>query len=561
MTHKICKISLFSAILATVSVLPSYARVTKNSNRSYADAYNQVNAIRYQQEYMDGTQNLAITASATNELPVAVDNQKLAESILNNESTTTSMSKLEACAMIYPNGVFKWAVPESGVRLNPTDQCVAVVNLIDANSNAVLATTTVAAGDSMKCNIDMFPQSGYNRAALSNVMLPADNAPTLDDVKAVMNQEQKQNAGLKIAAGALIAGVAGNLLAPKEAGAKTGKIPLGTGKTQLKDTAIGAVAGAGIMAASTYSGKVAGDTIKSTAVNAASGMIVGNMMAGASGGDSVLATTKCSMGDGNASEEHDCIVGKIQKTGEAFNCGDGKTCIINAGGNVKRCANEDSNYKCEDIADKLTNVIIKGSATDYSFKEVTAPGKSADNFNIVYWSKTDDDKWTSGNSKPDNAYYEIVLGDKITDTKHAYAVFPSGTLNKPTGYKENDWTQLQSGAKYYIRNINGTAGKEIDLIAEGYDFVPSKRDATSDELIDLSNQARAKATLTGTAAGGALGGFSGYQGAQSELNERWASAQIEYKDSLTNFVCMTGGRFLSQYNDYLEIPTLKESLE
>ena len=116
---------------------------------------------------------------------------------------------------------------------------------------------------------------------------------------------------MKIAAGAIIAGVAGNLLAKQDT-SKTGdsKIPLGTGKTQLLDTAVGAATGAGIMAVSSYTGKVAGDTIKSTAVNAASGMLIGNMMAGANGGDSVITTTKCSVNG----IEHDCVVGNYYGT-------------------------------------------------------------------------------------------------------------------------------------------------------------------------------------------------------------------------------------------------------
>ena len=51
-----------------------------------------------------------------------------------------------------------------------------------------------------------------------------------------------------------------------------------------------------------------------------------------------------------------------------------------------------------------------------------------------------------------------------------------------------------------------------------------------------------------------MGGFAGYQGAQSEITDRWTSAVREYEDSLSNFVCMTGGRYLSKYNDYVEIP-------
>jgi len=295
MKNRICKISLFSAILASISALPVEARVvvnSKNSGRSYADAYNQVNAVRYQQEYLDATATNVTTASATANLPVLVSDERLASAILNNSSSTT-VAQLENCAMIYPNGVFRWETPESGIRQNQLNQCVAVVSLVNATTNEVLATTTLAAGDAMKCNIDSFPETGMNVSALSKTELPADAAPTMGDVEDVMNQEQKQNAGIKIAAGAIISAVAGNALSKKEAG---NAAILGTGKDQLKGTAIGAVTGAGIMAASTYTGKVAGDTIKSTAVDAAAGAVVGNMLAGQSGADNFLNVKKCKIG-------------------------------------------------------------------------------------------------------------------------------------------------------------------------------------------------------------------------------------------------------------------------
>ena len=554
MKNKICKISLFSAILATVAAMPADSAVkTKNSNRSYADAYNQVNAMRYQQLYANET--TATTASATDNLPVAVDNQQLANDILNNASSTTNISELEACSMIYPNGVFRWGIPESGVRKTQKDQCVAVVELRDANTNAVLATTTVAAGDTMKCNIDYFPQSGYNMSALSKVELPADEAPTMEDVEAVMNQEQKQNAGLKIAAGALIAGVAGNLLAPKEAGAKTGKIPLGTGKTQLIDTAVGAAAGAGIMAASTYSGKVAGDTIKSTAVNAASGMIVGNMLAGTNGGDGVLATVKCSVNN----QEHDCIVGNTHTVGKEIEYGDNKNplfYIISKTGTVLKCNKNDANntlsYKCEQSPETLTNIVLEGGKRFDKIKDSDFSGLKGyipnENDKSLFTQKNDD---TNNN----DLHFKIKSANKTGDQRHAYAVFPSGTLNKAMGYKTEDWDNLKTQAKLYARNSDGTVGNEITSKDDNttIEFKPTTRGADSGGLIDMSNQARAKGTIVGTAAGGALGGLAGYEGAKTELSERWAAASIEYNDSLSNFVCATGGRFLSQYNSYVEI--------
>ena len=74
MRERICKISLFSAILASIMTLPVDERVNvNNSSRSYADAYNQVNMLRYQQEYM-----ATAAASAVDNLPVMVSDEKLA---------------------------------------------------------------------------------------------------------------------------------------------------------------------------------------------------------------------------------------------------------------------------------------------------------------------------------------------------------------------------------------------------------------------------------------------------------------------------------------------------
>lgn len=541
-------------LLACASVMPVDAAVkTKNSSRAYAPAYQAVNALRAQQEYYAENQ-----AAAVAQLPVMVTDEKLANSIVNGEAGAPSLSELEACSMIYVNGNFKWGRPESGINHDP--QCIAVVELRDANSNALLASTTVAAGQSIKCNIDSFPSGSYNMSALSKIELPADNAPTMEDVITVMNQEQKQNAGLKIAAGAIIAGVAGNLLAPKDTSKDTsGKIPLGTGKTQLIDTAIGAAAGAGIMAASSYSGKVAGDTIKSTAVNAASGMIIGNMMAGANGGDGVIAITKCSVNN----IEHDCVVGKYQTYGEPLSYKDSHFYIVkldnsSCSSGLKECTTSDGKTTCESKSGGIGKVQIK----TVNYKEDSVDCQKAkqmakdqaDQFEI--WSTTDNNTFTKGSAGDGaNNYYVIYSAAKVANTQHAYAVF-NEPLKKAFGYKT--WEELSSKKpKIYYRYGGGGVGDLIEDDDAVANFEPSSREADDGGLVDLSNQARAKGTIVGTAAGGALGGFAGYQGAQSEVSERWTSALREYEDSLSNFVCTTGGRFLSKYNDYADIPALK----
>ena len=557
MKDKICKLSLFSAILACVSAMPADAAVkAKNSNRSYANAYQQVNAMRYSQEFADATAINATTASATNNLPVAVDDTNLANAIANNESDAPNISKLESCAMIYPNGVFKWTNPGSGRLANSAAQCVAVIELRNANSNEVLATTTLAAGDSMKCNIDYFPRSGYNMTALSQIELPADEAPTLKDVETVMNAEQKQNAGLKIVAAALVSGVAGNILAPKEAGAKDSKIPLGTGKTQLGVTALSAAAGAGVMAASTYSGKVTGDTIKSTAVNAASGMVIGNMLAGTSGGGGVLATTKCSTEFKGNKTEYDCIRGNFTQRGNSITVTDDDFYIITLNGNLRHCKKPDNKFECTVESKQLMDIKIESKNGN---NKALADIKDSDYENMVRYKPSEDEKdifekLNYQDYSADTVFYKIASANEVSQTKHAYALFDSGTLDTKA-----DWASLKNQAKLYSRNQDGTVGDPITI--KNGEFTPAMRDADSGGLVDLSNKARTKGTVAGTAVGGALGGIAGYSGAKDEVSQRYLAAKTEYEDSLSNFVCLTGGRYLSKYNDTVEIPTLKESEE
>ena len=51
MTDKLCRISLFSAILACTTGVPSVSFADSRANSSYAGAYNQVLAMQQQQEY------------------------------------------------------------------------------------------------------------------------------------------------------------------------------------------------------------------------------------------------------------------------------------------------------------------------------------------------------------------------------------------------------------------------------------------------------------------------------------------------------------------------------
>ena len=585
MKNKVYEISLISLLFVCAMNVSAYARVNVKTHQINPGSRSQIASQRQQMMNADAN-TVTTTTSAIETLPVAVDNPEIKQSILDNTSDTVNADDLERCSMIYPNGLFKWGIPEAGIRKNPISQCVAIVELRNANTNAILAQTTLAAGDMMKCNIDMFPQSGW-QPALENTELPADEEPTIEDVEQVMNQEQKQNAGLKIAAAAIISGVAGNMLSPKTAGDT--KL-LGTSDSQLIGTAISAAAGAGIMAAGTYSGKVAGDTIKSTAVNAATGAVVGNMAGGMSGGESTLSIQKCSVKgtnqDGKTTEIANnlyCVAGNIETidTGKEikdYKYGD-NIYLINKNNKVKKCTLEkcsssdkceklqydDKDYVCKDENVRLLNIFL---SKDYAWNK----RKDKDSMgNLTLYHQNEDTKqftkqeaYNLSDAFNKDYYFLIYNASFSAGTKrHGYAVFSSALPNKLFGYKTTEWEDLvaQYKPEYYARNYDGSLGDKEDVKNKNIIFTPLEVDSDDGALVDFSNKGRMKATLSGAAAGGALGGFAGYQGAKQEVQERWVAATREYNDSLTNFYCATGTRFLSSYNSYIEIPLPLEKSE
>jgi hypothetical protein len=290
-------------------------------------------------------------------------------------------------------------------------------------------------------------------------------------------------------------------------------------------------------------------------------MVVGNMMAGASGGDSVIATAKCNTPSG----EKDCVVGSCAKvdsenviengeyteTGEFFfvnrqSCKEMMKCSGTIDGQYINCTQVSASgfvdIRIENGA-LCTDMLNK----DSSFVDTTTFMQDLD----------DKTKMTEiPASSPSKGPFVVVESASVASSRqHAYAIVELDI--KPLGYTSDEWSDLSSKVtEYYYRNSNGSVGKKI--AKDDCVFEPSTRDADDGALVDISNQARAKATLIGTATGGAMGGFAAYQGAKGEITERWTAAVHEYEDSLTNFVCVTGGRYLAKYNDYLEIPEAKK---
>lgn len=538
--------SLIAAMAFTPSTSSAAIRVG-NASR----AYQQMN-----QQYNTGSY---ATTNQNVELPINVADTHLAQQIqTGNTSSGVTVDILDSCAMIYPNGTFEWARPTIGTRKGSPAMCTAVVELrayqaAPDGSDLVVARANLGAGDSFKCNISAFPATTWQQAA-GTVVFPADSEPTVEEVTAVMNEEQKQNAVLKILGGAIIGGFGGNVTGQNDAGKDS---LLGTSKDKMKNTAIGAVGGAALMATSAYSGKVAGDMVLSAGVNAAAGSVVGNVVAS---GDSVLRIENCTV-DGRPET---CLWGYYSETDNAET---GKTAYVSVKNikNYKLCDNKD-NTKCENA--NLTNVTIKNYSTEYNRSDNTL--MDLDDIYKDNFSKVDDDKkFCYQNGKMEafedgcgdgNIYVEIDSYSIVKQRKPAMLV---GVKDKAFGYKKSDWNKNKSN--YQNLEIVGRSGKgeAMDLgtntqtvTFNGNNFEPVYLDAEDGSLVDMDNKARLTGTLTGAGVGGAMGAFSAYQGAQDEITQRWLAEVQAYNDSLNKFYCATGSRFLSRYNDETIIPTM-----
>lgn len=546
---------LFYSLLATL--LPSVAmggiRVG-NMSRSNAQGYQQLNEMR----------NNSVTANTVAEptpveIPIAVSNSDMENSIrAGDANAANNMAKLENCSMIYPDGEFAWTRPTMGRGAGGAATCTAVIEMraIGAGANggdAVLARANLAAGDTIKCNISDFPDSTYLPAA-GEIEFPADTEPTVDDVKKIMNAEQKQNAGLKIAAGALIGGLGGNMAGDAEPGHDG---LLGGGRSKTNSTIIGALGGAALMAGNAYTGKVAGDTILSTGVNAAAGAVVGNIVAS---GDSVLQIEQCTV-DGN---DQMCLWGYYEQIGTL---GDDDSAYVSITDiNNFRLCKKDGTCTYQDL--NISNATIDGCV--FSGQKNRSTGnmdletfftQNGGNFNCA------DDKFCYQNGKMQrvsNTDGCDIVWARLNDAKPVTSRVPAmvvGIKDKPMGWKKSNWQDFvsQFGQNDIIgRTGNGVASNlncgESSCTLENSNFTPLYRESEDGGIIDMSNKARLKGTLTGAGVGGGMGAFAGYQGAQKEVDDRWVTAVREYKDSLQKVYCVTGTRFLSYYNDVIIIP-------
>ncbi len=548
-----------------------------NLSRSNAQGYQQVNEMRYNAVANTMAQQATSGPAVPAELPIHVANPELAEQVRSAHSDSpVSFEHLERCSMIYPDGKFEWATPTMGRAAGGASTCTAVVELraFQAGPNGsdlVVARANLPAGESIRCNISDFPEHSYLPEA-EQIEFPADHEPTMEEVVSVMNQEQKQDAGLKIAAGAVLFGVAGNMIGKNEPG-KTGL--LGGGEHKTKTTIAGALGGAALMVGHTQAGKLAGDTILSAGVNASAGAVVGNMVAT---GDAVLRIEDCII---NGSKDS-CLWGVVAKGKDFTGCGDSGTETCGKNTPKKKVGfynmRTEDTYICDkaDAEQEQNDTYINCINRELiSIKLGCEDGKTLEalqkiNFNGVCGDNRFEMKIGEGPDANKGRYMRGVDATSFTDTtfikiesaKVADKKEPAmiaGVKDSAFGYKRSDWGDVKknlSSEKIYLRNNSNEGYRPKDAQYALEDFHPMYRNAEDGNLIDFGNKARLKSTLTGAGVGGVMGAFSGYQGAKQDIDERWVTAVREYKDSLGKIYCATGTRFLSQYNDIATIPAM-----
>lgn len=503
--------------------------------------------------------------------PAPVMAPQPARTITNENGTTTTISneQMDACKMVYPNGQFDWVRPTVGMKTGAGATCAALVELRSYQNSSgttytVLASDYLAAGDAIKCNVDSF-----NNLTMAgrDFTYPADEPPTIDDVAAVMAQEQKANAGFKILGAALVGGIGGNLLGKGDIGNDS---PLGTSKDKLKSTAIGAAGAAALMTASTQSNNYkAGSIILSTGVNAAAGAVAGNLIAS---GDDVLKIADCKIKENGQKEPTDatCLYGVIQiKEVESKAAPKGTAWFYNVTKNIthecvqKNEKNEKDGFKsC--VSKSLSEVEFDSNICQ---AECKGDFQKTDCKNCLTGDKTKEYRYYITNDKDgilkkelnkietkDKEFYIKIDKAKVV-TQYIPARLKFKKDNKLFGYKYSDWVDTLK-SEYKSQPVYDSRGDKIENIT-GEDFSPSMQSADDGAVVDFENRARTKSTMIGAGGGAALGALAGASGADSAIQERFVTAVREYEDSLGNIVCYTGGRYLSKYNDVVIIPEMK----
>ena len=534
-----CAFGCFLSTLVAIGTADAGIRVG-NLSRNYAGTGK--NTLALQQQYYNATVGQQQSGDEP-DLPVRVADSELAAAVRRGDTNAdTDMETLNKCAMIYPDGEFIWDRPTMGRGAGGAPTCVAVVEMRALSTSGGLEYTTVArgtmaAGDSINCNISDFPEHTY-LPALAQVEFPADKRPTREDVIQVMNQEQKNKAGLKIAAAALATGIVGNMVGKSAPGSDS---VFGTNSEKLKTTAGGMLLGGGLMAASTFSGKVAGDTILHAGINAAAGGVVGNMLAS---GNDVLRIESC-VDEG--ARKTSCLWGYVEKTS-----GNPEPGYVSLDGEIYTC-NKAENKECAQIYGHTVTNVYTDDKTKVEWDKFLQSDQNEKD--TTYKFKFDEDNKEMSSDANGKFYKANII--KVESAKPAVIVdFQDSAFGKKRKdfdkWKENNSTTARVCGRNSSGNPVSCGGEEYKLEY----FKPLMLGADDGEVVDLSNKARLGSTLKGAGAGAAVGGFAGYQGAQNDIEARFVQATREYNASLENFYCGTGKKFLSFYNDEAIVPAM-----
>ncbi len=555
MKNKIAFYSLLTAIVGLIDTPHNvYAAVhVNNAARSRAEAYNSVSAYQSQK------------ITDADSLPVRVADSELARKLIQGDTSIhVTFTDLNNCKATFPTAEFAWDKPNVGLSSNKDDQCVGVVKMYGyqmgpGGSNLLLATANLPLDGTIKCNISEFPESGYATGA-GQITFPADNEPTMDDVKRAMDREQKQNAGLKIAAMALTSGVIGNMVGKNSD--NSGQM-FGTNKEKIVSTAIGATSGAALATIGAYSGKVAGDAIVTAGTAAAGGAILGNITASTnSDASNKLRIEKCTI-DG---DEKTCLWGYAIETKNSDQKNE----------SLFHNLTLNKSYKCNPQGKKCTTVklfnaiAIDGAIANKSIDSLNQDDiKRSVNDQIKYKIYTDQkdkdcsDKFECISKAPTETEDIAIKNDVIIKVTAAIkeksipAMINFSVGNTFSGLTTADWRKKYR-ATYERKYYNRQTGTELSLTAN-YEFEPMTIGADDDHgnIIDLNNKARLGATIKGAAFGAGAGALTGIQGANQEISERYVSAVAEYNGSLQKIFCQSGDRYLGKYNDTVEIPKVQ----
>ena len=205
----------------------------------------------------------------------------------------------------------------------------------------------------------------------------------------------------------------------------------------------------------------------------------------------------------------------------------------------------------------LINVRLEAYDAEKTLEEIRTSDSFAKITDDKIFKMDEKNNMTSGSPADSNTGgYAKILSGSIPGARQAALI--ANIQDSTFGLRKDDWTKIKArgGLEIYGRDAKGDAFKlGEDFPADIEAFHVMYRDSGDGGFVDFGNKARLKATAIGAGVGAGLGAFTAYQGAQSDIEQRWVAEVRAYKDSLMKFVCRTGTRFLSSYNDTVVIPS------